>query len=128
MTLMLGLPLDLQVCYVVKLLISVVSSNYLLSFTQSCVPYISCAGGVLKYVCPFVGCVCIYSFVQHFFTQYGADIPHFKQVVVMATACEYCGHKSNEVKSGSGVSEFGTRIKLKLTRVSDLSRDLIQVR
>lgn len=46
----------------------------------------------------------------------------------MATACDYCGHKSNEVKSGSGVSEFGTRIKLKLTRVSDLSRDLIQVR
>ena len=45
----------------------------------------------------------------------------------MATTCDYCGNKSNEVKSGSGVSEFGTRIKLKLTQVSDLSRDLVQV-
>lgn len=54
------------------------------------------------------------------------DVPHFKQVVVMATTCDYCGNKSNEVKSGSGVSEFGTRIKLKLTQVSDLSRDLVQ--
>ena len=56
-----------------------------------------------------------------------SDIPHFKQVVIMATTCTYCGYKSNEVKSGSGVSETGTQIKLNLTHVSDLSRDLIQV-
>jgi zinc finger protein len=55
------------------------------------------------------------------------DIPHFKQVVIMATTCSYCGYKSNEVKSGSGVSETGTRIKLKLAHISDLSRDLVQV-
>ena len=45
----------------------------------------------------------------------------------MATICSYCGYKCNEVKSGSGVSETGTRIKLKLTNLADLSRDLIQV-
>ena len=56
-----------------------------------------------------------------------SDIPHFKQVVIMATTCSYCGYKSNEVKSGSGVSETGTRIKLKLAHISDLSRDLVQV-
>lgn len=56
-----------------------------------------------------------------------SDIPHFKQVVIMATTCNSCGYKSNEVKSGSGVSETGTRIKLKLTHISDLSRDIVQV-
>ena len=45
----------------------------------------------------------------------------------MATTCNCCGYKSNEVKSGSGVSPTGTRIELKLTHISDLSRDLVQV-
>lgn len=45
----------------------------------------------------------------------------------MATTCNYCGYRSNEVKSGSGVSESGTRITLTLTHVSDLSRDVIKV-
>ena len=27
-------------------------------------------------------------------------IPHFKEVVIMATNCDACGHRSNEVKSG----------------------------
>ena len=66
---------------------------------------------------------------QHYITipQLLLDIPHFKQVVVMATNCEYCGYRSNEVKSGSGVSEHGTRIKLRLTDPSDLSRDILKV-
>ena len=55
------------------------------------------------------------------------DIPHFKQVVIMAANCEYCGHRSNEVKSGSGISEVGIRISLKLTNSSDLSRDVLKV-
>lgn len=56
-----------------------------------------------------------------------SDIPHFKQVIVMATACNSCGYKSNEVKSGTGVSEMGTQIKLKITDPSDLSRDVLKV-
>lgn len=31
------------------------------------------------------------------------DIPHFKEVVIMAMFCESCGHKTNEVKSGGGI-------------------------
>ena len=34
----------------------------------------------------------------------------------------------NEVKSGAGVSEKGTRITLYLTDPSDLSRDILKVR
>jgi zinc finger protein len=32
------------------------------------------------------------------------DIPHFKQVIIMAMTCDRCGHKSNEVKSGGNKS------------------------
>lgn len=45
----------------------------------------------------------------------------------MATSCDSCGYRSNEVKSGTGVSKTGTIIKLIITRLSDLSRDLVQV-
>ena len=56
-----------------------------------------------------------------------ADIPFFKQVVVMATLCEVCGFRSNEVKSGAGVSEKGIKISLRITDPSDLSRDVLKV-
>ena len=55
------------------------------------------------------------------------DIPHFKQVIIMATSCEACGHKSNEVKSGAGVSPNGVRLNLHITDASDLSRDILKV-
>ena len=55
-------------------------------------------------------------------------IPHFKEVIVMALTCDTCGCRSNEVKSGAGVSEMGTRITLHLTDPSDLSRDILKVR
>jgi zinc finger protein len=55
------------------------------------------------------------------------DIPHFKQVVLMATNCEFCGLRTNEVKSGTGISDLGTKITLKLTDPSDLSRDILKV-
>ena len=45
----------------------------------------------------------------------------------MAMSCEYCGHKSNEIKAGSGISDTGTRINLHLTDPSDLSRDILKV-
>ena len=45
----------------------------------------------------------------------------------MATTCNYCGYRSNEVKSGSGVSETGTRIKLRIMNISDLNRDVVLV-
>ena len=45
----------------------------------------------------------------------------------MATACDCCGYKSNEVKSGMGVSEMGSKISLRLTDTSDLSRDVLKV-
>ncbi len=55
------------------------------------------------------------------------DIPHFKQVIIMASNCDFCGYKTNEVKSGAGTSEYGTKITLHLTDSTDLSRDILKV-
>ena len=45
----------------------------------------------------------------------------------MALNCDYCGHKSNEIKSGSGISDKGKKIELRITDPSDLSRDILKV-
>uniref|UniRef100_A0A8C7CB26 ZPR1 zinc finger n=1 Tax=Oncorhynchus kisutch TaxID=8019 RepID=A0A8C7CB26_ONCKI len=54
------------------------------------------------------------------------QIPHFKEVIIMATNCDDCGHRTNEVKSGGATEELGTKITLHLTDVSDMSRDLLK--
>ncbi|KAI7871365.1 ZPR1 zinc-finger domain-containing protein [Mucor mucedo] len=54
------------------------------------------------------------------------EIPHFKEVVIMATNCESCGYKSNEVKAGGAISDKGKRITLKMTEAEDLSRDILK--
>ena len=70
------------------------------------------------------------------------NIPHFKQVVLMSTVCEYCGCKftsnhvqwpsltaidrSNEVKTGGEVPEKGRRITVSVENKEDLSRDILK--
>ncbi|GBM02441.1 Zinc finger protein ZPR1 [Araneus ventricosus] len=44
----------------------------------------------------------------------------------MSTHCEACGHKTNEIKSGSGIEPYGVRAMLKIENVKDLTRDLIK--
>jgi zinc finger protein len=53
-------------------------------------------------------------------------IPYFKEVVIMATDCEKCGSRTNEVKSGSGIEEKGRRITLRVTTPDDLCRDVLK--
>lgn len=54
------------------------------------------------------------------------QIPHFKEVIIMATNCDNCGHRTNEVKSGGATEELGTKITLRITDSSDMSRDLLK--
>uniref|UniRef100_H2MS04 Zinc finger protein ZPR1 n=2 Tax=Oryzias latipes TaxID=8090 RepID=H2MS04_ORYLA len=54
------------------------------------------------------------------------DIPHFKEVIIMATNCDSCGHRTNEVKSGGATEALGTRITLHVTDPSDMTRDLLK--
>ncbi|CAH8530438.1 unnamed protein product [Heterobilharzia americana] len=53
------------------------------------------------------------------------DIPHFKEVILMAVNCSSCGFKDCEVKSGTGVSPKGRHYKLRITNIYDLSRDIL---
>lgn len=54
------------------------------------------------------------------------NIPHFKQVVIMATVCDHCGYKTNEVKTGGAVPEKGRRITIEVKNTEDLSRDILK--
>ncbi|KAL0118561.1 hypothetical protein PUN28_009318 [Cardiocondyla obscurior] len=54
------------------------------------------------------------------------NIPHFKEVVIMATVCESCGHRTNEVKSGGGIEPQGVKIEVTVTGTEDFSRDLLK--
>ncbi|XP_063799355.1 zinc finger protein ZPR1 [Pseudophryne corroboree] len=54
------------------------------------------------------------------------QIPHFKEVVIMATNCDVCSHRTNEVKSGGAIEPLGTRITLHITDPSDLTRDILK--
>ncbi|KAF2120944.1 zinc finger protein-like protein zpr1 [Lophiotrema nucula] len=54
------------------------------------------------------------------------NIPHFKQVILMSTACDHCGYRSNEVKTGGEVPDKGRRITLSVNTKEDLSRDILK--
>uniref|UniRef100_A0A3Q2Y284 Zinc finger protein ZPR1 n=1 Tax=Hippocampus comes TaxID=109280 RepID=A0A3Q2Y284_HIPCM len=54
------------------------------------------------------------------------QIPHFKEAIIMATNCDACGHRTNEVKSGGATEEKGTKITLRITAASDMTRDLLK--
>lgn len=44
----------------------------------------------------------------------------------MATICDACGHRTNEVKSGGAIEPRGTKITLHVTDSSDMTRDLLK--
>ncbi|XP_020291784.1 zinc finger protein ZPR1 [Pseudomyrmex gracilis] len=54
------------------------------------------------------------------------NVPYFKEVVIMATICESCGHRTNEVKSGGGIEPQGVKIEVTVTGKEDFSRNLLK--
>lgn len=54
------------------------------------------------------------------------SIPHFREVIIMATVCEHCGFRTNDVKTGGAIPEKGQRITLQVEKVEDLSRDILK--
>ncbi|XP_052869091.1 zinc finger protein ZPR1 [Anopheles cruzii] len=53
-------------------------------------------------------------------------IPHFKEVVIMATVCENCGSRTNEVKPGGGIEEQGVKIEVTVRGRIDFARDVLK--
>ena len=54
------------------------------------------------------------------------NIPHFKEVIVMATVCDHCGYKTNDIKTGGAIPEKGKKITLQIKTITDLSRDILK--
>lgn len=54
------------------------------------------------------------------------NVPHFKEVIIMALTCENCGYKSNEVKGGGEIASHGTRITLQIQTTRDMSRGVVK--
>lgn len=55
------------------------------------------------------------------------DIPHFKEVIIMATNCDVCGIRTNEVKSGGGIEDKAIKIEVSVKTSADFSRDVLKV-
>lgn len=45
----------------------------------------------------------------------------------MATLCDICGHRTNEVKSGGGIESQGVRHEVHIQGKDDFSRDVLKV-
>ena len=45
----------------------------------------------------------------------------------MATNCNICGHRTNEVKPGAGIEDKGIKIQLKIKDENDLKREVVIV-
>ena len=54
------------------------------------------------------------------------NIPHFREIILMAFSCSSCGYKSNEVRGGGGVSPKGKKITLLISNPEDLNRDILK--
>uniref|UniRef100_A0A8D8R8Z7 Zinc finger protein ZPR1 n=2 Tax=Cacopsylla melanoneura TaxID=428564 RepID=A0A8D8R8Z7_9HEMI len=54
------------------------------------------------------------------------NIPHFKEVIIMATTCDACGNRTNEVKSGGGIEPKGIKIEVCVSQPEDFSRDVLK--
>lgn len=55
-----------------------------------------------------------------------ATIPYFKEIIIMAFSCEFCGHKNVEIKQGGGISTKATKIVFDVKGVKDLNRDVFK--
>lgn len=55
-----------------------------------------------------------------------ATIPYFSEIIIMAFSCDYCGHRSSEIKQGGGIPEKATKIHFTARCPEDLNRDLFK--
>jgi len=53
-------------------------------------------------------------------------IPHFKEVIIMSMDCDKCGFRSNEVKGGGAIPDFGTEVILKVDGPEDFGREILK--
>uniref|UniRef100_A0AC35TSL7 Zinc finger protein ZPR1 n=1 Tax=Rhabditophanes sp. KR3021 TaxID=114890 RepID=A0AC35TSL7_9BILA len=54
------------------------------------------------------------------------DIPYFDTVIIMATKCDHCDYKSNEIKSGGAFRDHGCKQTLRILNDIDMARDVLK--
>ena len=54
------------------------------------------------------------------------DIPHFKEVIIMAFNCSSCGFRNNEIKGGGAVPTYGNEVTLTVETLDDMKRDVLK--
>jgi zinc finger protein len=55
-----------------------------------------------------------------------SSIPFFKEIIIMAFSCDFCGYRNSEIKEGGGMGEKAKRITLKVDTPEDLNRDVFK--
>ncbi|THG22412.1 hypothetical protein TEA_021444 [Camellia sinensis var. sinensis] len=55
-----------------------------------------------------------------------ADIPYFREVIIMASSCDACGYRNSELKPSGRIPEKGKKIIVLVKNINDLSRDVIK--
>ena len=55
-----------------------------------------------------------------------ATIPFFKEIIIMAYSCDFCGHKTTEIKQGGGISAKASKITFHVTKPEDINRDIFK--
>ncbi|EAY17535.1 ZPR1-related zinc finger protein [Trichomonas vaginalis G3] len=54
------------------------------------------------------------------------SIPFFKEIIIMAFNCDYCGYHNGEVMIGGETSRYGRKITLKANCQDDLNREVLK--
>jgi zinc finger protein len=55
-----------------------------------------------------------------------ANIPYFREIIIMAFSCDYCGYRNTDIKHGGGISDKATRIVFKVEKPEDMNRDVFK--
>jgi len=55
-----------------------------------------------------------------------SSIPFFKEIIIMAFVCDFCGYRNSEIKEGGGISDRAKKITVNVDNTDMLSRDIFK--
>lgn len=53
-------------------------------------------------------------------------IPYFKEIIIMAFTCSYCGARSTDVKVGGGIPDKASKYTITVESDAEINRDLFK--
>lgn len=55
-----------------------------------------------------------------------SSIPFFKEIIIMAFICDFCGYRNSEIKEGGGIAGTAQRITVDVSDPALLNRDVFK--